>query len=263
MTETAETVSLEDTDSVSVGCPVWLRTERGEGVTTLGEASRRRRMAGKPAPYALDVRTGEKMAAKHAGLRLGAYVREVLASAVRGDVESKVPCGTCRECCWHHHVEVRPELGDDLAYLDTVRQEDGELVLRKREDGACVHLTDAGCGVYEHRPMVCRGFDCRMLGAVGLVEHYDNGHATPVWVFVVDSPEERVIELALKMAAMPVIAANPTGDSAWDAAAAAWRYGPNYLQKAREFVASFDRLPLAERRRLAEELYSSSTPNSG
>jgi Fe-S-cluster containining protein len=55
-----------------------------------------------------------------------------------------------------------------LLYLLTERNRDGELVLRQRSDGACVHLGPQGCTVYEDRPAVC--FDCRIFAAMGAVE---------------------------------------------------------------------------------------------
>lgn len=35
--------------------------------------------------------------------------------------------------------------------------------IRKRDDGRCVHSVEAtgACGVYEHRPSICRTYDCR------------------------------------------------------------------------------------------------------
>jgi hypothetical protein len=36
-----------------------------------------------------------------------------------------------------------------LPYLLTERNRDGELVLRRRLDGACIHLGEQGCTIYE------------------------------------------------------------------------------------------------------------------
>ena len=57
-----------------------------------------------------------------------------------------------------------------LPHLLTERDADGELVLRQRADGACIHLGERGCTVYEQRPAVCRSFDCRAFAAMGIVE---------------------------------------------------------------------------------------------
>jgi hypothetical protein len=40
-----------------------------------------------------------------------------------------------------------------LAHLLMERSPDGELVLQQRSDGACVHLGERGCTVYEQRPL--------------------------------------------------------------------------------------------------------------
>jgi len=70
-----------------------------------------------------------------------------------------------------------------LAHLLTERSPDGELVLQRRSDGACVHLGERGCTVYEQRPAVCRTFDCRIFAAMRLVEHCGPNHETPGWEF--------------------------------------------------------------------------------
>ena len=70
-----------------------------------------------------------------------------------------------------------------LAHLLTERSPDGELVLQRRSDGACVHLGERGCTVYEQRPSVCHTFDCRVFGVMGLVERCGPSHQTPGWEF--------------------------------------------------------------------------------
>jgi Fe-S-cluster containining protein len=35
--------------------------------------------------------------------------------------------------------------------------------LSQRDNGDCVYLGDGGCTIYDRRPFVCRGFDCRQL----------------------------------------------------------------------------------------------------
>lgn len=65
-------------------------------------------------------------------------------------------------------VYVLPERGDILQGLSTepcrnpITGKEG-LRLRQTPDGACVHLGEAGCTVYEKRPAMCRVFDCRRL----------------------------------------------------------------------------------------------------
>jgi hypothetical protein len=101
--------------------------------------------------------------------------RDFLAAWGRGDA-GRVPCGACSACC-HYPGIVVDEKRDRkrLAHLLTERSPNGELVLQRCSDGACVHLGDRGCTVYEQRPAVCRTFDCRVFAAMGLVEQ---GRAT-------------------------------------------------------------------------------------
>jgi Fe-S-cluster containining protein len=89
--------------------------------------------------------------------------RDFLAAWGRGDA-GLVPCGACTACC-HYPGIVVDEKRDRkrLAHLLTERSPDGELVLQRRSDGACVHLGEQGCIVYEQRPSVCRTFDCRVF----------------------------------------------------------------------------------------------------
>jgi len=71
-----------------------------------------------------------------------------------------------------------------LPHLLTERDADGELVLRQRADGACIHLGERGCTVYEQRPAVCRSFDCRAFAAMGIVERCGPNQETPDWEFI-------------------------------------------------------------------------------
>ena len=87
--------------------------------------------------------------------------------------------------CCHYPAVVVDERRDRkrLARLLTERSPDGELVLQRRSDGACVHLGEQGCTVYEQRPAVCRTFDCRVFAAMRLVERCGPNHQTPHWEF--------------------------------------------------------------------------------
>ena len=99
--------------------------------------------------------------------------------------DGTVPCGNCVACCYHPNVDVCAE--DDVQFLDVT--EHG--ALRKRPDGACIHLGTDGCTVYEHRPKACRQYDCRMPAAVGIERVYDGGMKAPVWKFDIKTEAER------------------------------------------------------------------------
>jgi Putative zinc- or iron-chelating domain len=101
----------------------------------------------------------------------------------RGDA-GPVPCRACSACCYYEGIPVDEKRDRQrLPHLMTERNVAGELVLRQRPDGACVHLGDWGCTVYEQRPAVCRSFDCRAFAAMGIAEHCAPGHQTPSWDF--------------------------------------------------------------------------------
>ena len=109
--------------------------------------------------------------------------RDFLAAWGRGDA-GLVPCGACTACCYYPGVVVDEKRDRKrLAHLLTERSPEGELVLQRRPDGACVHLGERGCTVYEQRPAVCRTFDCRVFAAMGLVERCGPSHETPGWEF--------------------------------------------------------------------------------
>jgi len=97
-----------------------------------------------------------------------------------------VPCRGCRECCYHPNVYVDPEREppENLARLDFERRGDGNWYLRRREDGACVHLGPEGCTFYQHRPQACRSYDCRWFELFGARDDsFDDGHTPPLWKF--------------------------------------------------------------------------------
>ena len=130
--------------------------------------------------------------------------RDFLAAWGRGDA-GPVPCCACMACC-HYPGIVVDEKRDrkHLARLLTERSPDGELVLQRRPDGACVHLGERGCTVYEQRPAVCRTFDCRVFAAMGLVERCGPDHQTP------GGSSQGVRERTTKPGAVERDAARPT-----------------------------------------------------
>jgi Fe-S-cluster containining protein len=70
-----------------------------------------------------------------------------------------VDCGACRACC-HQRVWLDPER-DDFGAYECERMPNGAVQLKKRDDGACVYLSDRlGCTIHDRRPAMCRAFDC-------------------------------------------------------------------------------------------------------
>lgn len=114
--------------------------------------------------------------------------RDFMAAWGRGEA-GPVPCGTCTACCYYPGVPVdKKRDGRRLPHLLTERSPDGDLVLQQRPDGGCIHLSETGCTVYQHRPSICRSFDCRVFAAMGLVERCGPNHQTPDWAFAGDQP---------------------------------------------------------------------------
>lgn len=84
-------------------------------------------------------------------------------------VERSLECGSCRACCYHEMIVLHPEEGDEpWRYQTEMRMNplSGRPVeaVKQRADGACVYLdVGQGCTIYEHRPVICKEFDCRRL----------------------------------------------------------------------------------------------------
>lgn len=79
-----------------------------------------------------------------------------------------MPCGACRQCCFHEHVFLHPERGDDPDAYRTKETFDPtvnmvRLELVKRADGSCTYLGPRGCTIHERAPSTCRKFDCKAL----------------------------------------------------------------------------------------------------
>lgn len=117
--------------------------------------------------------------------------------SVAGNVGKRsVPCNGCVSCCYHPIIGIDPseENPEHLAHLLTEPDvEDGKLRLLKRADGACIHLGDAGCTVYEHRPRVCRGYDCRPWSLLFMHTIFPGGHKSPFWVYQTNTLRGRML----------------------------------------------------------------------
>ena len=79
-----------------------------------------------------------------------------------------VDCGSCRACCYMAVFLTPWDTGDYLT------DHDGK-TLKKRPDGGCVYLDEAGCSIYERRPVACRAFHC------GEFVSRTNPEAAPDW----------------------------------------------------------------------------------
>lgn len=165
----------------------------------MGEAKRRRN-ATPPTTRVVMGTTGEMVEARHGGDpkalhdEMQAMIGAVLVG--RRPAPAKVPCNGCRECCYHGRVDVHPDWGDDMTHLAVERDDAGDYWLQKAADGACVHLGEGGCTIYEHRPRSCRAYDCRIYSLCGVLDHYDGDHKQPIWVFQPESIQSRAFMAA-------------------------------------------------------------------
>lgn len=80
-----------------------------------------------------------------------------------------VPCGNCHLCCREDAIPVHAELGDDVSLYQTKPHilpelaSKGILMLKHKADRTCIHLGKNGCEVHDHKPAMCKAFDCRRM----------------------------------------------------------------------------------------------------
>jgi hypothetical protein len=219
----------------------------------MGEAARKRRRVGQSIPGTAVDQFGKHVEMRYAG-NLGVYITKTLRGVDQFD--RTVPCGACTACCYHARVDVDPdeEAPENLEHLDLVSHPDGGLALRKRADGACVHLGSAGCTVYQYRPRACRVYDCRLYSAAGLGDSYDNDQRQPQWVFDVNSLRERAWILAIRLGAVKVVS-----QTSWTAAEA-MRAGLAALNEnfpiAWKILEQFDKLPKSMQEAFVKERFA-------
>jgi uncharacterized protein len=95
--------------------------------------------------------------------------------AIRGEHGADVPCGGCTACCTaSQFVHIDPTETDTLARIPAELlfpapgRPRGHLLMGYDEHGHCPMLVDGACSIYEHRPVTCRTYDCRVFPAAGL-----------------------------------------------------------------------------------------------
>jgi hypothetical protein len=95
--------------------------------------------------------------------------------AINGQRDAVVPCDGCVACCTSSQfVHIAPDETDTLAHVPTdllfpaPGRPPGHVLLGYDERGHCPMLVDERCTIYEHRPVTCRTYDCRVLSAAGV-----------------------------------------------------------------------------------------------
>jgi hypothetical protein len=205
--------------------------------------------------FALDLATGGKLKIRKADIT-PSQLLATLGPVADKKAVAEVPCETCTACCWYGRTDVKleEEKPEDLAFLQMEHDESG-YYLAHREDGACIHLgEEGGCSIHPHRPLVCRAYDCRVLGLAGLAPVASPDHVAPVWEFPIVTPLDKAIIVAARHAGAPYIEASTRGtpDPPGNVLVAIMRGIWEYLPTARAMVNMFDSLPVEEQMRLAE-----------
>lgn len=133
-------------------------------------------------------------------------------AALRGDVDSDVPCGSCAACCTaSHFIHIEPDESDTLAHIPAALLfpapglPRGHVLLGHDERGHCPMLVDGACTIYAHRPRTCRMYDCRFLAAAGVGLEDDPSKAAIAvqirrWRFRYDTDEDRARAEAVRAA---------------------------------------------------------------
>jgi Fe-S-cluster containining protein len=140
-------------------------------------------------------------------------------AAQLGDGDASVPCAGCTACCRSSFfVHIGPDETEALRRIPPallVRAPGlppGYKVLGYDERGHCPMLVDDRCSIYEHRPMTCRKFDCRVLSAAGLDPDGPGQEALTervlAWRFDVRAQRDRVARDAVR-AAVAYLDAHP------------------------------------------------------
>ena len=96
-------------------------------------------------------------------------------AAIRGERAADVPCRGCTACCRSSQfVHIGPDETDTLSHIPAEllfpapRLPRGHVLLGYDERGHCPMLVDDQCSIYEHRPVTCRAYDCRVFPATGV-----------------------------------------------------------------------------------------------
>lgn len=100
-----------------------------------------------------------------------AHTRDILVTERGTDVD----CGECVACCSSFQfVHIRPEETDTLGCIPkdllvaAPGQPKGYMLLGYDKKGHCPMLANGKCSIYDHRPLTCRNYDCRVFTAAGI-----------------------------------------------------------------------------------------------
>lgn len=127
------------------------------------------------------------------------------------DSETAVACGECSACCSSSQfIHIRPE---ETRTLGRIHKEllvaapglpEGHMLLGYDKNGMCPQVRNGACSIYEHRPLTCRAYDCRIFTAAGITAGDDKALITERvrrWKFSYPAARDREEHSAVQAAA--------------------------------------------------------------
>jgi len=133
-------------------------------------------------------------------------------NSLLSDNGTDVACGECIACCSSYQfISIRPE---EILTLNAIRRDllvsapgrpKGHVLLGYDKKGYCPMMQNNACSIYEHRPLTCRTYDCRMFSAAGMTTGYETTvrifERVRQWEFSYPSNLDRAEHEAMKAAA--------------------------------------------------------------
>ena len=108
------------------------------------------------------------------GVRFSSWLH-LISRSQRTEEGMAVPCGECKACCTSSYfIHIRPDETQTLAKIPKALLfkapglPKGNVLMGYDEKGHCPMFIDNQCSIYEHRPLTCRNYDCRIFPATGL-----------------------------------------------------------------------------------------------
>jgi len=125
------------------------------------------------------------------------------------DSGADVPCGECTACCTSSYfIHIGPEETQTLARISkellfpAPGLSKGTVLMGYDENGHCPMLVDDTCSIYEHRPLTCRAYDCRVFSAAGIAaDRALVTQRTRRWKFTYSTQDDRDQHAAVQAAA--------------------------------------------------------------
>lgn len=115
---------------------------------------------------------------EHGDLPAGCFsfwLRHTRASLIK-ESGTEVSCGDCTACCTSSYfIHIRPEETGTISRINkkllfpAPGLPKGNVLLGYFDNGSCPMLINGKCSIYEHRPLTCRSYDCRIFTAAGIV----------------------------------------------------------------------------------------------